>query len=326
MKFKSTTCGIFTLFISLFFGGCFPGASNSLEKKSETVNSITQMKPNPFFQESKLYMNYPPFDKIKNSHYIPAFNKGMAEQIEEIELIANSIQDPSFENTIVAIEKTGQMLERVSRVFFALTSAHTNDSLETIRSEMAPKLSAHGDQILLNGKLFSRVETLYKKRENLNLNAEGLRLVEETYKRFIRAGAKLSAMDKELLKEINSKLAVHQTTFSQNVLNEVNDLAVIIDSREDLEGFSESMIETTMKEAESRKLAGKYIITLQNTSGQPPLSLLKNRKLRERIYKASLSRGNRGGEFDNKRTFISVIKLRAERAQLMGYDNHASYV
>ena len=326
MKFKSTTCGIFTLFISLFGGGCFPGASTSLEKKSETVNSITQMKQNPFFQESTLYMNYPPFDKIKNSHYIPAFNKGMADQIEEIELIANSTEDPNFKNTIVAMEKTGQMLERVSRVFFALTSAHTNDSLETIRSEMAPKLSAHGDQILLNEKLFSRVEILYKERNNLGLNAEDSRLVEETYKRFIRAGAKLSTMDKELLKEINSKLAVHQTTFSQNVLNEVNDLAVVIDSREDLEGFSDSMIETAMKEAEARKLAGKYVITLQNTSGQPPLSLLKNRKLRERIYKASLSRGNRGGEFDNKRTFISVVKLRAERAQLLGYDNHASYV
>ena len=251
MKFKSTTCGIFTLFISLFGGGCFPGASTSLEKKSETVNSITQMKQNPFFQESTLYMNYPPFDKIKNSHYIPAFNKGMADQIEEIELIANSIEDPNFKNTIVAMEKTGQMLERVSRVFFALTSAHTNDSLETIRSEMAPKLSAHGDQILLNEKLFSRVEILYKERNNLGLNAEDSRLVEETYKRFIRAGARLSTMDKELLKEINSKLAVHQTTFSQNVLNEVNDLAVVIDSREDLEGFSDSMIETAMKEAEA---------------------------------------------------------------------------
>tara|TARA_B100000029_G_C17608680_1_gene968463 strand:- start:8654 stop:10822 length:2169 start_codon:yes stop_codon:yes gene_type:complete len=326
MKFNFTSYGIFYISILIFFGGCFSANSSSLDKKNEPENPITKMKSNPFFYKSKLYMSYPPFDKIKNYHYEPAFRKGMVEQIEEIELIANSNEIPSFENTIVALEKSGQMLERVSRVFFALVSAHTNDSLETIRSNLAPKLSAHEDQILLNKKLFNRIELLYQQKNQYDLNPESLRLVEEMYKRFVRAGAKLSDVDKERLKGINSELAIHQTTFSQNVLKEVNDLAVIIESKDELEGLPEVIIESAMKEAELRKINGKYVITLQNTSGQPPLSLLKNRKLRERIYKASLSRGSRGGKFDNKETFISIIKLRAERAQLMGYANHASYV
>ena len=257
---------------------------------------------------------------------LPLLKKGMAEQLAEIEAIAGQNDAPTFENTIEAMEKSGQMLNRVATVFYSLASAHTNDSLEAVRSEMAPKLSAHSDQILLNSKLYERIRTLYDQKTSLGLDAEAVRLVEETYKDFIRAGANLSADDKERLKAINAELATQQTTFSQNVLKEVNNLAVVVDSREELTGLSEVTIEAAAKEAESRDLAGKYVITLQNTSGQPPLSSLENRALRERIHKVSLSRGSRGGEFDNRETFTKVVQLRAKRARLLGYENHATYI
>jgi peptidyl-dipeptidase Dcp len=197
--------------------------------------------------------------------------------------------------------------------------------MEKIRSEMAPKLSAHSDQILLNGKLFERVMVLHEKRNDLDLDAESLRLVEKYYTDFVRAGAKLSTEEKERLKSINSEMAVLQTTFSQNVLKEVNALAVVVNSIEELDGLSNAAIEAAANEGKSRELEGKYVITLRNTSGQPPMSSLTNRALRERIHKTSLSRGSRGGDFDNRETLAKVIKLRAERSQLMGYANHAAY-
>ena len=197
--------------------------------------------------------------------------------------------------------------------------------MEKIRSEMAPKLSAHSDQILLNGKLFHRVKTIYEQRDQLGLDKESKRLVEKYYTDFIRSGANLSSEEKESLKKINGEMAVLQTTFSQNVLKEVNALAVVVDSKDELDGLSDAAIEAAANEAKSRELDGKYVLTLRNTSGQPPMASLTNRALRERIHKTSLSRGSRGGDFDNRNILANVIKLRAERAQLMGYDNHAAY-
>jgi len=310
----------------MILSGCATSSENAFSPKLGQLSKMEATGTNPFYQESTLYFKYPPFDKIKNAHYAPAFGKGMAEQLVEIAAIANQSGAPTFENTIVAMEKSGQLLDRVATVFYSLASAHTNDSLELVRSEMAPKLSAHSDQILLNSKLFERIKTLYDQKTSLGLDAEAVRLVEETYKDFIRAGANLSADDKNRLKALNAELATQQTTFSQNVLKEVNNLAVVVDSREELTGLSEAMIEAAAKEAESRDLAGKYVITLQNTSGQPPLSSLENRALRERIHKVSLSRGSRGGEFDNRETFTKVVQLRAKRARLLGYENHATYI
>ena len=310
----------------MILSGCATSSENAFSPKPGQLSKMEATGTNPFYQESKLYFKYPPFDKIKNAHYAPAFEKGMAEQLAEIEGIAGQSDAPTFENTIVAMEKSGQLLNRVATVFYSLASAHTNDSLEAVRSEMAPKLSAHSDQILLNSNLFERIRTLYDQKTSLGLDAEAVRLVEETYKDFIRAGANLSADDKNRLKALNAELATQQTTFSQNVLKEVNNLAVVVDSREELTGLSEAMIEAAAKEAESRDLAGKYVITLQNTSGQPPLSSLENRALRERIHKVSLSRGSRGGEFDNRETFTKVVQLRAKRARLLGYENHATYI
>ena len=280
---------------------------------------------NPFYSESDLYMKFPPFDKIKNEHYLPAFEKGIKEHIIEIETIANNDQDPTFNNTIIAMETSGQLLDRVSTVFFSLTSAHTNDDMEKIRSEMAPKLSAHSDQILLNGPLFNRISQLNDQRYKLGLDSEGIRLIEKYYIDFVRSGAKLSSEEKEKLKSINGEIAVLQTNFSQNILKEVNALAVVVDSRDELDGLTDSAIEAAANEANSRGLDGKYVIALKNTSGQPSMSSLTNRDLREKIHKTSLSRGSRGGKFDNRENLSKVIKLRAQRAQLMGYSNHAAY-
>ena len=263
--------------------------------------------------------------KLKNEHYAPAFELGMKQHMQEIDSIALDQDPPSFENTILSMEKAGSLLDRVSTVFYALTSAHTNDEMEKVRSEMAPKLSAHSDKILLNDALFQRVNTLYDNRMDLGLDNESVRLIEKYHTSFIRAGAKLNAEQKERLKAINSEIAVLQTNFSQNVLKEVNALAIVVDSKEKLEGLSESAIESASNEAKSRGMEGKYVIALKNTSGQPSLSSLKNRELRERIHTTSLSRGSRGGEFDNREILTNVLRLRAEKAKLLGYENHAAY-
>ncbi len=318
MKFKII---IGLLSCILFMGGCTVPTPKTITVESTTVST----EQNPFYTESSLYMKYPEFDKIKNKHYTPAFEKGMADHMAEMETIANHNVNPTFNNTIMAMETSGALLDRVSTVFFSLTSANTNDEMEKIRSEMAPKLSAHSDQILLNGKLFHRVKTIYEQRDQLELDAESKRLVEKYYTDFIRSGANLSSEEKESLKKINGEMAVLQTTFSQNVLKEVNALAVVVDSKDELDGLSDAAIEAAANEAKSRELDGKYVLTLRNTSGQPPMASLTNRALRERIHKTSLSRGSRGGDFDNRNILANVIKLRAERAQLMGYDNHAAY-
>ncbi len=290
-----------------------------------TMPSSGSSTPNPFFSESSLYLKYPPFDKIKNEHYAPAFELGMKQHMQEIDSIALDQDLASFENTILSMEKAGSLLDRVSTVFYALTSAHTNDEMEKVRSEMAPKLSAHSDKILLNDALFQRINTLYDNRMDLGLDNESIRLIEKYHTSFIRAGAKLNAEQKEWLKAINSEIAVLQTNFSQNVLKEVNALAIVVDSKEKLEGLSESAIESASNEAKSRGMEGKYVIALKNTSGQPSLSSLKNRELRERIHTTSLSRGSRGGEFDNREILTNVLRLRAEKAKLLGYENHAAY-
>ena len=198
--------------------------------------------------------------------------------------------------------------------------------MEDIRADIAPKLSAHSDKILLNFKLFKKVEELYESRNTLNLDSESVLLIEKYYTDFIRSGAQLSGEEKEKLKLINTEISVLQTNFSQNVLKEVNASAVTINTRSELDGLSDGAIESAANEALSRGLEGKYVIALKNTSSQPSLSSLKNRSIREKIHKASLSRGSRGGDFDNRKILVKVLKLRAEKALLMGYENHAAYV
>ena len=317
MKIKLLTG---TLLCITFIESCAVPPFNQKAK-----SQILVANDNPFYAESDLYMKYPLFDKVKNEHYTPAFEKGMQEHMNEIESIANNIDSPTFDNTIISMEKSGALLDRVATVFFSLTSAHTNDEMEKIRSVMAPKLSAHSDQILLNKTLFKRISVLNDNRENLGIDEESIRLIKKYYTDFVRSGAKLSTEEKEQVKSINGKIAVLQTNFSQNILKEVNASAVIVNSREELNGLSEATIQAAANEAKSRGLNDKYVITLKNTSGQPSMASLTNRALREKIHKTSLSRGSSGGDFDNRENLSKVIKLRADRAQLMGYKNHAAY-
>ncbi len=295
-------------------------------KEAKTPAAQTLPASNPFAAKSTLPYEYPPFDRITDAHYSPAFDAGMAEQLREIEAIANAKEAPTFANTIVAMERSGQTLARVQAVFFNLSGAHTNDTLQKIQADYAPKLSAHLDTIVLNDKLFDRVRALYDTRAKLGLDAQDARLLERYHLDFVRAGAKLSAEDKTKLKAMNAELATLQTQFSQNLLKETNDLAVVVDTKEELAGLSDDAIAAAAEAAKSRKLEGKYVLALQNTSGQPPLSSLENRALREKIQKASVTRGSRGGELDNRAIIAKVAKLRAERAKLLGYPNHAVYV
>ncbi|MBM89543.1 MAG: dipeptidyl carboxypeptidase II [Gammaproteobacteria bacterium] len=281
---------------------------------------------NPLFLKSPLYMNYPQFDLINNEHFLPAFERGMAENLVEVDAIIAQSEEPSFENTIVALELAGELLDRVATVFFAMGSAHTNDEIQELDRQLAPKLAAHQDAILLNRELFARIDNLYKRIEHLGLNSESERLLEDYYIDFVRAGASLTEDQQQRMKELNAEIAILETQFSQNILSEVNNVAIIVNSREELIGLSDARIEASAQEAVSRGLEGRFVIPLLNTSGQPSLANLQNRALRERIHLTSLSRGSRGGEFDNRQILSDVIRLRADRAQLLGYSSHAEYI
>ena len=281
---------------------------------------------NPFFDESPLPYHLPPFDRVETAHYLPAFERGMAEQLDEADAIANASEPPSVENTLVALERSGRLLDRVATTFFSLSSADTNDAMNEIRAEIAPRLAAHSDQILLNAALFERVKSLHEQRETLDVDAEPLRLIEEYYTDFVRAGAQLTEPEKERMKEINAELATLRATFSRNVLDEVNGSAVVVDAREELEGLSDNQIAAAAEAAKTRELDDRYVVALLNTSGHPALSSLENRALRERIMAASLARNSQGGEYDNREVVSSMARLRAERAALLGYPNHAAYI
>ncbi len=284
------------------------------------------MADNPFLTESPLPYRLPPFDRIDESHYRPAFEQGMAEQIAEVEAIAVLSEEPTFENTIVALERSGQLLDRVATTFFALSSAHTSDALDEIRSEVAPQLAAHTDRILLHDALFARVETLHAQRLALGLDAESIRLIEKYHQDFVRAGARLDEAAKERMREVNADLASLQTRFMSNVLDEVNASAVAVESRDALAGLPDDQVAAAAEAAAARDLDGHYVIPLLNTSGQPALSSLDDRDLRERITRASLARGSQGGEYDNREVITTMARLRAERAAMLGYPNHAAYI
>ncbi len=280
---------------------------------------------NPFAKPSALALHYPAFDKIKNEHFAPAFIAGMAEQIKEIEAIANNKKPATFDNTIVAMERSGQLLTRVQNTFGNLSGANTNDELEKIDAEMSPKLAAHYDAIYLNDALFQRVKSLYDKRDTLKLDAESLHLLKRYHTDFVRAGAQLSAADKAKLKDLNAAIATQQTAFSQNLLKETNASALVVDTRAELDGMSDAAIEGAAAAAKAKGLDGKFLIALSNTSGQANLAVLKNRETRKRLLEASLTRGTKGGEFDNRAVVTKLLTLRAERAVLQGYANYAAY-
>jgi peptidyl-dipeptidase Dcp len=280
---------------------------------------------NPLLTESTLPYHVPPFDKIKDEHFAPATEAGMREQLKEVDVIANNPKKPTFDNTVVALERTGRLLDRAQRTFSNLNACNTNPTMQKIEKEMAPKLSAHSDAIHLNSKLFARLQEIYDNREKLGLDPESAYLLERYYKDFVRAGAKLSDPDKEKLKKINSELATLQTDFEQNVLKERNASSVVVDRKEDLAGLSDNQMASVIAAAKAENKEGKYVIQLQNTTGQPLLNSLQNRPLRQRIMDASLARNSKGGEFDTKQIVLRIAQLRAERAKVLGYANHAAY-
>ncbi|PYI60874.1 MAG: dipeptidyl carboxypeptidase II [Verrucomicrobia bacterium] len=299
------------------------------------VMSAADLKGNPLAIESALPYHYPSFDKIKEEHFVPAIEAGMREQLKEIEPIANSSDKPTFDNSIVALERTGRLLDRAQRTFSNLNACDTNPTRQKIEKEMAPKLSAHRDQIFLNPKLFARLQELYDKQDKfaaanpsgggLGLDPESAYLLERYYKDFVRAGAKLSDADKEKLKKINAELATLQTQFEQNVLKERNASSVVVDRKEQLAGLANDQMAGVVAAAKAEHKEGKLVIQLQNTTGQPLLGSLQDRPLRERIMQTSLSRNSKGGEFDTRDIVLRTAQLRAEKAKLLGYANWAAY-
>jgi peptidyl-dipeptidase Dcp len=281
---------------------------------------------NPLLSASTLDFGYPMFDRIRDEHFGPAIEQGMTEHRAEMQALAASAEAPTFDNTIVAMERSGATLGRTLRVFQNLAGANTNDALQKIQAEMAPKLAAHQDAILLDSALFARVEALYEGRAGLGLDPEQTYLLERYRTDFIRAGARLDDQDKDRLKQLNSELASLQTRFTQNVLKETNASAVLFDTREQLAGLSDAEIDAAAAAATAAGHAGKFQIALQNTTGQPALTSLTDRASRQRLFEASVNRGSQGGEFDNRQLVADIVKLRAERAVLLGYPNHAAYV
>src|SRR5438552_9474941 len=300
-----------------------------------TAVFAADLKDNPLARESGLPYQYPTFDKIKDEHFVPAIETGMRDQLKEIEPIANNSEKPTFDNTIVALERTGRLLDGAERIFSNLNACDTNPTRQKIDKELAPKLAAHHDEIFLNPKLFARVQALYEQRDKfaaanpsgggLGLDPESAYLLERYYKDFVRAGAKLSDSEKQKLKEINPELAKLQTDFEQNVLKERNASSVVIDKKEELAGLTDDQMKSVINAANAEQKEGKFVIQLQNTSGQPWLGSLQNRPLRERLMQASLARNSKGGEFDTRNIVMRTAQLRAEKAKLLGYDNWAAY-
>ena len=292
-------------------------------QESSVQNS--NRRDNPFLTESPLPYHIPPFDKIKDEHFAPAMEEGMREQLKEVELVANNSEKPTFENSIVALERTGRLLDRAERTFENLNACNTNPTLQKIETEIAPKLAAHRDAIHLNSKLFARIQEVYDRRDKLGLDPESAYLLERYYKDFVRAGAKLSDPDKEKLKKINAELATLQTQLEQNVLKEKNESSIVVGPKEDLAGLSDNQLASLVNAAKAEHKEGKFVIQLQNTTGQPLLGSLQNRPLRERIMQTSLARNSKGGEFDTRNIVIRTAQFRAEKAKLLGYSNWAAY-
>ncbi|WP_432856766.1 M3 family metallopeptidase [Amycolatopsis sp. CA-161197] len=281
---------------------------------------------NPFATPSELPYALPPFDKIKVEHYRPAFEEGLIAHAAEIRDIAENPAEPTFENTIAALERAGELLERASGTFFNVSGSDSTDEIQEIQAELAPKLAAHSDAIHLDPQLFARISALYERRESLGLDAESLRLLERRHTDFSRAGAGLPAAEQEKLRKLNEQLSTLQTKFQQNLLRDTNELAVVLDDVADLAGLDEGAIATAAEAAAARGEAGKYVLNLTLPTAQAALESLENRAVRERVFTASVSRGNRGNEYDNNSVAAEVVRLRAERAALLGYPDHASYV
>jgi peptidyl-dipeptidase Dcp len=294
-------------------------------KKSETP-AEPPVTDNPFFSEYDTPFKVPPFDIIKPEHFIPAYEKGMEQQNAEIEKIVNNPDFPTFDNTIVALDRSSKLLSEVSKVFSGLSGANTNDELKAIQKEMAPRLAAHRDEINLNKKLFERIKVVYDHREALKLTDEQMYLLENLYKRYVRSGVNLNEEDQANLKEINQKLSSLAVQFRQNVLDETNEFKLVIENEEDLAGLPESAITGAAEAAKEGGLEGKWVFTTHKPSMIPFLQYSEKRDLREKLYRAYTKRGDNDNEHDNKKILSDIIKLRVQRAKLLGYKTYADYI
>ena len=282
-------------------------------------------RQNPLFTASPLPFQAPPFNVIKDTDYQPAIEEGMKRQLVEIDAIANDPAPPTFANTIEAMERSGALLTRAAKIFFNLTQSNTNDAFQKIEAEESPKLSAHQDSIYMNPKLFARVKALYDKRAGSGLDAESQYLIERYYKNFIRAGAQLNDADQATLRALNQEESTLTTKFREHVLADTDASAIVVDTKAELAGLPDSDIAAAADRAKERKLEGKYVLTLQNTTQQPALTYLQNRAVRERLFNASVQRGNHGGPNDTKAIVTRLAQLRATKAKLLGYPTYAAY-
>jgi peptidyl-dipeptidase Dcp len=291
-----------------------------------SCTSSKKGQENPFFTEWKTPFGVPPFDQIENEHYMPAIDSGIALARTEIEAITASEDAPTFVNTVAAYDRAGELLNKVAYVFYSQTSANTNDTLEQLQMEIAPKVSAFSDEVLLNAGLFKRIKAVYDDKDNEQLNPEELFLLENLYKGFVRNGALLDSADQEILKKLNQEISVLTVKFNQNVLAETNDYKLVIEDEADLAGLPASVIATAADMAKSAGLEGKWVFTTQKPSMIPFLQYADNRDLRKQLYDAYLNRGNNGNEHDNNQILADLVSKRAERAKLLGYKTHADLV
>ncbi|HZY26530.1 MAG TPA: M3 family metallopeptidase, partial [Bacteroidales bacterium] len=300
-------CGL----ICIAFAGC--------KTKPETKMDNS----NPFFTSFDTPFEVPPFEKIMAKHYMPAFIKGMADGREDIKNLVKTSASPTFENTIGALDKSGELLTKVSAVFFSQTSANTNDSLQKIEVEVSPLLSAYHDEILLDSALFRRIKTLYDGKDKLSLTPEQDFLLVNLYKNFVRNGALLNGADQDTLKKLNEKLSVLSVKFGQNVLGENNKFKLVIDNKEDLKGLPDGVINGAADLAKKDSLDGKWVFTIQKPSMLPFLTYDEKGDLRKTLYDGYITKGNHGDNLDNNKILADIVTLRAERAKLLGFKSYA---
>lgn len=292
------------------------------------LNSCSQKSSdgNPFFSKFNTPFEVPPFDRIKPEHFKPAYLKGFEEQNRKIDEIVNNQSDPTFENTIKELEYSGELLRKVSRVFSAVNSANTSDTLQAINREITPLYTKHRDNINLNDKLFQRIRSVYENKNQFRLTKEEEKVLENTYRRFVRNGAALSDSNKVILRQINEELSLLSVKFGENLLAETNDFKLVIENKDDLSGLPEGVIAQAKTLAESLNMEGKWLFSLQVPSMVPFLQYSDKRELREKIYTAYFKRGDNDNSRDNKQIVEKIARLRAERSSLLGYSSHAAYI
>ncbi|MFI3266203.1 MAG: M3 family metallopeptidase [Rikenellaceae bacterium] len=306
-----------TFFILMCAIMCITSACNS---GGETSSE------NPFFVEWDTPYGVPPFDKIKVQHYAPAFEMAIAQHQDEIAVITNNTSEPTFENTIEALDNSGHMLNDVANIFFMVAAADITPEMQAIQGDIASSLASHSDELYLNDVLFERVDKVYKSRESLGLDVQQMRLLEKTYRSFVRSGSLLTDVQKERVKAINQELTTVSIDFANNMLEDNKSFELVIENEEDLAGLPESVVASAASTAESLGKAGKWVFRLNKPSMLPFLTYSENAELRKQLYDGYLTRGNHDDEFDNKELIKQMVKLRTERASILGYDSHAAYV